>query len=80
MDLSAPGEAIICTMPFDMVNPEQYAIGNGTSYATPLTAGAVALIKSLIPEASKETIISKIIETTEIIEPMPPSDVMETRT
>ena len=65
VDISAPGEAIICTMPFDNVNPEQYAIGNGTSYATPLTAGAVALLKSVIPEASNETIISKIIETTD---------------
>ena len=64
VDLSAPGEAIICSMPYDIVNPEMYAIGNGTSYATPLTAGAIALVKSVIPEATNETIISKIIETT----------------
>ena len=65
VDISAPGENIICTMPFDNDNPERYAIGNGTSYATPLTAGAIALVKSVIPDASNETIISKIIETTD---------------
>ena len=65
VDLSAPGEAIICSMPYDIVNPEMYAIGNGTSYATPLTAGAIALVKSVIPDATNETIISKIIQTTD---------------
>ena len=70
VDLSAPGEAIICAMPFDIVNPEQYAIGNGTSYATPMTAGAVALVKSVIPNASNETIISKIVGTTDYFSDM----------
>jgi serine protease len=65
VDISAPGENIICTMPFDNDNPERYAIGTGTSYATPLTAGAIALVKSVIPDASNEIIISKIIETTD---------------
>ena len=63
VDIGAPGENILCTMPYDGTNSEMYAIGNGTSYATPLTAGAVALVKSVIPNASKETIISKIIQT-----------------
>ena len=59
VDIGAPGEYIICAMP----TIELYALGTGTSYATPLTAGAIALIKSVIPNASNETIISKIINT-----------------
>ena len=70
VDIGSPGESIICTMPFDGSNPELYAIGNGTSYATPLTAGAIALVKSIIPNESNETIISKVIETADFYSDM----------
>jgi len=60
IDIGAPGEYIICAYTYD---DTLYALGTGTSYATPLTAGAVALVKSVIPSADNETIISKIINT-----------------
>ena len=62
VDIGAPGEFIICAMPRD---DELYALGTGTSYATPLTAGAIALVKSVIPDADNEVILSKIIHTAE---------------
>ena len=62
VDIGAPGEFIICAMPSQ---DEPYALGTGTSYATPLTAGAVALVKSMIPDADNETIIAKVIQTAE---------------
>lgn len=62
VDIGSPGEFIICAMP----SPDElYALGTGTSYATPLTAGAVALVKSVIPNADNETIIAKVIQTAE---------------
>ena len=62
VDISAPGEFIICAYTYD---DTLYALGTGTSYATPLTAGAIALVKSVIPDADNETIISKVINTAE---------------
>ena len=60
VDISAPGEFIICAYTY---RDTLYALGTGTSYATPLTAGAIALVKSLIPNADNETVISKILNT-----------------
>ena len=58
--IGAPGEFILCAYTY----PDTlYALGTGTSYATPLVAGAMALIKSVIPDADNETIISKVINT-----------------
>jgi len=62
VDISAPGEFIICAYTWD---DTLYALGTGTSYATPLTAGAIALVKSVIPDADNETIISKVLNTAE---------------
>ena len=62
VDISAPGEFIICAYTY---SDTLYALGTGTSYATPLTAGAIALVKSVIPHADNETIISKVINTAE---------------
>ena len=62
VDISAPGEFIICTYTY---RDTLYALGTGTSYATPLTAGAIALVKSVIPEADNETILSKVFDTAE---------------
>jgi len=60
IDIGAPGEYIICAYTY---NDTLYSLGSGTSYSTPLTAGAIALVKSVIPDADNETIISKVINT-----------------
>ncbi len=60
IDIGAPGEYITCAYTY---NDTLYALGTGTSYSTPLTAGAIALVKSVIPNATNETIISKVINT-----------------
>ena len=62
VDISAPGENIICAYTY---RDTLYALGTGTSYATPLTAGAIALVKSVIPDADNETILSKVFDTAE---------------
>ena len=54
VDISAPGEFIICAYTYD---DTLYALGTGTSYATPLTAGAIALVKSC-PEIPKNGLIT----------------------
>ena len=60
IDIGAPGEYILCTFPREN---EPYSLGTGTSYATPMISGAIALVKSVIPNATNETIISKVINT-----------------
>ena len=60
VDIGAPGEYILCTNPRSSI---PYILGTGTSYATPLTSGAFALVKSVIPNADIETIISKVVHT-----------------
>ena len=60
IDLAAPGSGIMTTN----VN-SGYASVSGTSFSSPITAGAIALLWSRFPDASKETIISRILDNTD---------------
>lgn len=60
--LAAPGEAIMTTYP-----QNRYALGWGTSFATPYVTGTVALLKSIQP---KSTISSAIEDLTDGSDPV----------
>jgi hypothetical protein len=56
-EVLAPGSAIYSTIPGN-----GYRYLSGTSMATPVTSGAVALIKSYLPNSSHEQIFARIIQ------------------
>ena len=51
VDLAAPGQNILSTSPRSLT-PSGYRVRSGTSMASPLVAGAVALLKSAQPQAT----------------------------
>jgi subtilisin family serine protease len=59
VDLGAPGSSILSTLPGNT-----YGSYNGTSMASPHVAGAVALYKSINPNASMATISNAILTST----------------
>ena len=73
VDVSAPGGdievdgGVLSTVPDDT-----YAFEQGTSMATPLTSGLVALIKSQHPMWTNERIISQLLGTTDKIDAQNP--------
>lgn len=56
-EVKAPGVGIFSTFP----NGGYYSL-NGTSMATPVVSGAVALLKSILPTASNEVIFARLIQ------------------
>jgi subtilisin family serine protease len=57
-ELIADGEGVLSTTPNNT-----YSLYNGTSMASPLVAGAVALYKQIRPQDSNGTVISNLIHT-----------------
>ncbi len=60
-DLVAMGEGVYVA---DPINNIAYRKANGTSMATPLVAGALALLKQAIPEISKPKMLVKLLKYT----------------
>jgi subtilisin len=60
VDIAAPGVCISSTYPGDL-----YAVGSGTSFATPLTAGAAALYISTHPGATPAQVRTALIAAAE---------------
>ena len=67
VDIFAPGERIMSTIPFSL-NPSQisrkgYDYKNGTSQAAPFISAAVAMLKGLNPEEKADQIFARLMMT-----------------
>jgi serine protease len=58
VDLVAPGMDIAST-----ANGGGYAVGDGTSFASPLTAGVVALVRAVEPDLSARDVDNRVVNT-----------------
>ncbi|MBI5222068.1 MAG: S8 family serine peptidase [Candidatus Magasanikbacteria bacterium] len=66
IDITAPGQHVSSTVRYSPINglKDSYAGGlNGTSFATPLAAGAAALIKGLQPNWGPDKIFAALLRT-----------------
>jgi hypothetical protein len=61
VDIAAPGDDILCTTTIVNDDGELYEIVDGTSFSAPIVSGALALIKSIFPDADNDMLITKII-------------------
>ena len=69
IDLMAPGEGMFSSLAWS----EEFGNQDGTSMACPLVAGAIALLKSHNPMASKQEIIDCLLEGCDNIDELNPS-------
>ncbi|MCZ7375308.1 S8 family serine peptidase [Micromonospora sp. WMMC250] len=60
--LAAPGDDIIAPVP-TVVEGNGYAVASGTSQATAITAGVVALVRSRYPDLDAANVINRLIRT-----------------
>ena len=70
IDISAPGMSIYSTI---HANAGLYASWNGTSMASPVVAGAFALLKAWYPDSSREWLIDRLLGTADNIDAQNPS-------
>ncbi|MDJ1484492.1 S8 family serine peptidase [Cytophagaceae bacterium YF14B1] len=62
VDLAAPGQDIVSS-----VDGNSYNYDSGTSYSSPIVAGAAALVRSMYPELSATEVAQRLIATTDDI-------------
>lgn len=67
LDLVAPGQQIYSTYKADGV--DMYKEQSGTSMSSPFVAGAVALLKSILPNLTPDEVKARILTTTDDIGP-----------
>ena len=70
VDFLAPGVSVLSTVPERLCGQDgwncsdgPYASGNGSSFATPIVAGAVALVRAQHPELSPDFIVQLLLAT-----------------
>ena len=68
VDVVAPGTGIVSTTwPTSSNRFSQYGSGDGTSFSSPLVAATVFLMRSVDPNASQATIVSRLLATADDI-------------
>ncbi len=65
VDVCAPGKDIFSTYQFS-----SYKTGSGTSYASPIVAGAAALLKAVRPELTQRQLAAQLRITSDVIDTM----------
>ena len=70
VDISAPGSDIWTTTPFTTMDQDMYEPATGTSFSSPIVAGAVALLKTVFPDGDSKFLESRILNTASPIDDM----------
>jgi hypothetical protein len=63
LDLVAPGEQILSRGDGIQWSPESLEVLTGTSFAAPIVSGSAAIVRSILPEASREDVKQILIQT-----------------
>ncbi|MEO1049573.1 MAG: S8 family serine peptidase [Bacteroidota bacterium] len=69
VDLVAPGVSILSTS-----NDDQYKVDQGTSFSSPMVAGAAALVRARFPNLNAQQVMEKLRVTTDDIYNLPAND------
>ena len=62
VDISAPGTDIWTTTPFTTMDQDMYEPATGTSFSSPIVAGAVALLKTVYSDGDSKMLESLILK------------------